>query len=384
MNCTEAQKHLSDYVDGELTHDQRQDLEQHLNECSDCQRELSKLRSLLAKAALLPASIAPDHDLWNGAAQRLAEQKIIPSEIHLDLSERKNGAGHSPPRRSLWQHAWVKGISAAAAVLVVGLGGFLLTRQSSRPAWQVARMQGTPEVGSERLTDAGHLRVGEMLETDATSRARINVGVIGNVEVEPNSRLRLLQAKTTDHRLVLYRGTIHAKIWAPPRLFFVETPSATAIDLGCEYTLSVDDRGASILRVITGWVAMEFGGHESVVPAGAMCVTLSGFGPGTPFQEDASPSLRAALQKFDFEHGGSESLTTVLSETRGVDYITLWHLLMRVGAEDRPRVYDRLTALVPPPEYVTREGVLQGNPEMLEAWQKHLNLGMKKWWQFWR
>jgi hypothetical protein len=33
---------------------------------------------------------------------------------------------------------------------------------------------------------------------------------------------------------------------------------------------------------------------------------------------------------------------------------------------------------------VTREGVLQGNPEMLEAWQSRLNLGMKKWWQYWR
>jgi hypothetical protein len=244
-------------------------------------------------------------------------------------------------------------------------------------------MQGTPEVGSERLMDAGQLRVGETLETNSTSRARINIGVIGNVEVEPNSRVRMLQARMTDHRLVLYRGTIHAKIWAPPRLFFVETPSATAVDLGCEYTLSVDDRGASILRVNTGWVAMEFGGHESVVPAGAMCITYSGFGPGTPFREDASPPLRSALQKFDFEHGGSESLRVVLSEAREEDSITLWHLLMRVGSEERPRVYDRLTSLVTPPDLVTREGVLRGNPEMLEAWQSHLNLGEQKWWKFW-
>ena len=32
----------------------------------------------------------------------------------------------------------------------------------------------------------------------------------------------------------------------------------------------------------------------------------------------------------------------------------------------------------------TPEGVLNGNPDMLERWQKHLNLGMKKWWQFWQ
>ena len=34
-----------------------------------------------------------------------------------------------------------------------------------------------------------------------------------------------------------------ARIWAPPRLFYVNTPSAVAEDLGCAYTLEVDDLG---------------------------------------------------------------------------------------------------------------------------------------------
>jgi hypothetical protein len=39
-------------------------------------------------------------------------------------------------------------------------------------------------------------------------------------------------------------------IWAPPRLFFVDTPSAVAADLGCSYTLEVKDDGAGVLRVV--------------------------------------------------------------------------------------------------------------------------------------
>jgi hypothetical protein len=46
-------------------------------------------------------------------------------------------------------------------------------------------------------------------------------------------------------------------------------------------------------------------------------------------------------------------------------------------------VYDRLTALLPPPEDVTREGVLRGDPEMLKAWQNYLGLGIN-WWEFWK
>jgi len=88
--------------------------------------------------------------------------------------------------------------------------------------------------------------------------------------------------------------------------------------------------------------------------------------------------------KFDFENGGSAALDTVLAEARNMDSITLWHLLFRTKGQERALVYDRLAALVPSPEGVTREGVLQGNPEMLKAWQKQLNLGMKPWWKSWQ
>ena len=55
----------------------------------------------------------------------------------------------------------------------------------------------------------------------------------------------------------LSKGAIHARIWAPPKQFFVNTPSATAVDLGCEYTLQVDEDGGGLIRVTLGWVSFE-------------------------------------------------------------------------------------------------------------------------------
>ena len=106
---------------------------------------------------------------------------------------------------------------------------------------------------------------GEWLETDSASRARIAVGGIGNVEVEPNTRLQLV-ANGREHHMALDRGTIHARIWAPPKLFFVATEAATAIDLGCAYTLQVDARGDGMLRVTHGWVGLERGGRATYIP----------------------------------------------------------------------------------------------------------------------
>jgi hypothetical protein len=77
----------------------------------------------------------------------------------------------------------------------------------------------------------------------------------------------------------------------------VNTPSGVAEDLGCAYTLEVDDAGNSLLHVTAGWVSMQLNGRESAVPAGAACATRTGFGPGTPYFEDASETFRKALTR---------------------------------------------------------------------------------------
>lgn len=225
-------------------------------------------------------------------------------------------------------------------------------------------------MGAKRFAETARLAEGEWLETNDSSRAKINVGEIGEVEVAPNSRVRLVEASRAEHRLALERGRLRATIWAPPRLFFVETPSAVAVDYGCAYTLEVDGRGASTLEVTAGWVALELGGRASMVPAGAACQTRPGTGPGTPYFADAPPAFRDALMRFDFENGGDAALDTLLAAARPADTLSLWHLLSRADGARRARVYDRMAELVPPPRGVTREGIEERlDPHMLELWR---------------
>lgn len=242
------------------------------------------------------------------------------------------------------------------------------------PAWSVSRLAGTPRVGAEPLGLRGLLAEGEWLETDKVSTAEIEVGGIGHVLVAPGSRVRLVAARLRNHRLALARGALRATIYAPPRLFFVETPSATAVDLGCAYTLTVDDAGAGLLQVTSGWVALNLAGRDSVVPAGALCETRPGIGPGTPYFSDAPLALRSALATLDFGGESPEvraiALEVVLSEARVRDALTLWHLLARTCGAERESVFGRLAGLVPPPPRVTRDGVLRLNARMLTGWRR--------------
>jgi len=61
-----------------------------------------------------------------------------------------------------------------------------------------------------------------------------------------------------------------------------------------------------------------------------------------------------------------------LMHARSRDTLTLWHLLGRVEGDARVHVYERIAAFTPPPEGVTREGVLQLNETMLQLWKEKL------------
>ena len=208
----------------------------------------------------------------------------------------------------------------------------------------MTRLAGTPTIAARPMREAQPLTPGHWLETGAAGRVNIDVGDIGRVEIEPDSRVGLVRARPGEHRLRLARGTLSALIWAPPGQFFVETPSSTAVDLGCAYTLSIDDEGVGVVRVSTGWVGFEWRGRESFIPAGAVCLTRPGLGPGTPHFEGTSDAFRTAIDTIDSIRGTPEirrvALDRVLAEAAARDVLlTLWHLLSRVEpGEDRARV----------------------------------------------
>lgn len=279
------------------------------------------------------------------------------------------------PKRPRPQRRWI--LASAAAVLIVGTAmAFVIhtiQTMGAPTSWQLS-------VGGRKPRA---IRAGQAIDTPDGIRATIESEFAGRIDIEQQSRLRLLSADNSGQRFALDHGTIHALIWAPPTKVVVDTPAAQTVDLGCQYTLRVAADGAGFLTVETGWVAFQWRNVESFIPAGAACATQPGRGPETPYFLDAPEALTTAVSRFDTT-GDWEALKVALPLARERDALTLWHLLERTKGTQRGEIFDRFAALVTLPPAVSRDAILRGDRSAFDGAWDALGLGDTSWWREWK
>jgi hypothetical protein len=275
--------------------------------------------------------------------------------------------------RARWRRPLVA--AAIAASLIIATGAGLWTWRSSWPegrAWTVRA----------DAIDAP-LEVGRPLTIPATGSATANIGRIGTMRLDAGTSLELRSTRGTRHRLSLTAGTMHVRVWAPPGSVVIATPAGEVIDMGCEFIVSVAGRVTS-LRVLSGWVQLDNGIGEVLVPAGASTEMDDSRGPGVPVFDDAPAGFREGVRAYE-RNEDDGSAVRVIALARARDVYTLLHIADRhpFAAESLLR---RAAELSPPPEGITIAGILRGNRQHLWRWANAQPLPPPKgsWWRNWR
>ncbi|TMQ03310.1 MAG: FecR domain-containing protein [Deltaproteobacteria bacterium] len=278
-----------------------------------------------------------------------------------------------PPRRPRWRTA-----AAGAGVLAVAAAATALwlwrRGDDGCPAAGSGfafAVEGGPARCAGSAATRGTLPVGAWLETSDRAVADVRIADIGSLTVYGDSRVRLVDTGAAGHRLELARGKLSARVVAPPRLFVVDTPVASAVDLGCAYELAVDGDGRTRLRVTSGAVSLEGHGLTAYAPMNTEVLAAPGRGPGTPVALTAPPALRDAVARFDA--GDPAALAALVAAAGSGDTVTLWNLLSRTRGADRAAVVARLDALSPLPPTVHADAVRAGDPAAIEAWRDALD-----------
>ncbi|MFN0245999.1 MAG: FecR domain-containing protein [Kofleriaceae bacterium] len=271
-------------------------------------------------------------------------------------------------RRAPWIVAGIAAVAAAAVLVLIvrrgdtpsaceGGDGFAFQASGDSVVSCSGGAAGSASIAK------GVLPVGGVLDT-GTASARLVIADIGSAELSAQTRIRLSRTKAGErHELHLERGRMHAKVDAPPRIFAVTTPSTSVVDLGCEYTIDIDDEGAGSIVVTSGMVELASDKDAVVVaPAGTEARLLAGRKPSLPVASTASAELRAAVATYE-QSGAFEDVLAMSTED---DAITVVNLAV-LRADVRPRVLARLAELVPPPEGVTIDNT---TPTQLAQWQE--------------
>ena len=75
MTCEQFDARLPEYMEGDLTGDEREAFERHAESCAHCRPILEELKAIVASAGAL-GPIEPSRDLWSGIEARIGTQVV--------------------------------------------------------------------------------------------------------------------------------------------------------------------------------------------------------------------------------------------------------------------------------------------------------------------
>lgn len=382
MKCSEYEILINDFADGTISEADNARLNEHIHTCKACSRDLQNTLLLMDKVSGLPLEIQPRKDLWPKIEEAIDAKKVEFKQItdnYFSFQSNNEKPAESENDDTKTLTPYLKYGIAAAIVIACLLASvpFILNLNNSGQDlasldsyWQVSKIKGSPKVmDSQVILTMDSVKTGEWIVTDDSSQAMLHIANIGNITIDPRSKVKVLSNNSGEKKIMLEYGTINAELNPGQKDFFVESKSATAFDNGSTYSYTVDTSGDGIVYVKSGLVTLEANGRESMVPAGKMCITKAGVGPGTPYNEDAPAELKQALLNYDFKNGGSAALNKVLSSARKTDATTLINLLPRVSAGEKEMVYTKLASFVPPPPNFPKDSIPKlDNFKSLNEW----------------
>ncbi|UCG50977.1 MAG: zf-HC2 domain-containing protein [Candidatus Latescibacterota bacterium] len=120
MKCRQAKKLIFDFIDGEISDQDRLVLEQHLSECTSCETMASGLSDSLRLLHRIPP-VEPDENFnW---------------KLRLRLAKEKHALQTSAPSERSWLRAWNTrfALSALSTFVLVLAVGFVLMRSVFEP-----------------------------------------------------------------------------------------------------------------------------------------------------------------------------------------------------------------------------------------------------------
>lgn len=183
------QERLSEYVDGELSLDERSALELHLKDCATCRTSLAELQQVVRRAGAL-SDQTPERDLWPGIAARLGKPGSV-----VDIASRTSG-------RKRVSFSIPQLVAAAVVVMALSASAVWLTMISRSTPGATAVTSGEPSMVAVTPAATGYdAAIAELERQLATRRSSLDSATVAVLE----ENLRIIDEAIEEARAALQR-----------------------------------------------------------------------------------------------------------------------------------------------------------------------------------
>lgn len=400
MNCDELRKLLPEYFDNSLERKDAREFERQLDKCPEVKLQLAKLKRLREKLEKLPLSFDPPKEIINDLTERLMEleereskaEELTPKEkkrrkkekAKLEKEKKKFKKKH---KDSIFITRTVHGKkrfnldagSLAIILLIIFIGVMVYYfgyHRSSTEPWKI-KARNTSYSINDKPSTAQNLFIEDKIRLEKNSE-EIRLLIKGEAEITlyPDTELTVVEAEERNNIVNLNKGKLLFNNLTIPPNFILLHKRMVVSDKQSKFLLEVTENDDVVIDVMQGFIEVEVQGDRIFVSNDYFCTIKNATSIQIPYHRKASEKLKSSLEYLQSNKQDVGAVSTALLEAGEFDALSLLRLIEIVPPSSREIIYQKIKNLYPPPDDVTKEGILNLNEEMLEDWWYEIE------WQF--
>ena len=258
-----------------------------------------------------------------------------------------------------------KKIALIVAIPLIFFLGFHLIFSS--PEWSVSIESGTPLINNKPISSFAELSGGDIIRTDNISSATIGIKNVGKIIINGSTTFKKLKDNFSGQLLT---GKVKIIEYGNREGLSLEVPGATIknFDQRANYSVRIDKRSNTVIRLEAGRLRVHSGRNVTIFPKHYSIRILKGGGVGIPYYSDSDSVFSHLLEKYLFSGRRGTTLNKIIELSSKKECVTLWNLLQRVRPKQKSAVYEKLYELVPHPDSITKNELLNLDQDPLRIW----------------
>jgi hypothetical protein len=383
MNCDELKIFSDDYLEDLLPNNLRIEFEQNIVNCEEENEYLETCKKIKNHISEMPLTFDPPPQIISDLTDKLMQLSDSAEKVKIEpetlkkiekrsrKTESKIETFEAPAKKIVKQKkSAISKISMLLVILIVFLAAlsyyFIRVFNNSGP-WKVTSLNGNISINNNNVKQL-NVNQGDRINTEVNSSAKIIIPMEGEISLGKNSSILITETKQTTNSIVFNSGSISFTPISDNPNFEVVYNDLIVKGMNGTFSMQIDSIGQCIIEVEKNKIEVIKKKDRLKLSKNYFCIIQSNNVIMFPFHNKTNEEFRNELYRLSININDIGLLSSVLLKARETDALTLLRILELSMKGNREMIYQKLANFFPPPVKVSREGIINGDVEMLKLW----------------